>query len=74
MTTENDIPKAIWEGTFSIFGVEVRCAVLEDGVRVVNGDDFMKVLSGDTEANTGDLEAFMNWQAGTGIPDEPTKP
>lgn len=71
MTTE-DMPKAVWEGTFRIFGIDVRCAVLDNGKRVVNGDDFLQVLSGNSDTlSPDDISEFMEWQAGFGVPDEP---
>lgn len=73
MTTE-EIPKAVWEGMFRVFGINVRCAVLDNGKRVINGDDLLQVLSGNSDTlSHDDLDEFIKWQAGEGIPDEQPK-
>tara|TARA_Y100000310_G_scaffold339452_2_gene432120 strand:+ start:153 stop:353 length:201 start_codon:yes stop_codon:yes gene_type:complete len=57
-----DIPAAIWEGSFKVFGVEVRCCVLDNGERVINADDMAALF----EARGGlvdedDLQPFLDW-------------
>ncbi len=59
-------PKAIWQGSFTILGVKLRCYVLDDGRRVINADDIAK-LFGEDHLGTdqkGDLDAFAKWQRG----------
>lgn len=66
------IPRATWEGTFTIYGVPLRCAVLDDEAhtRVINGEDvarlFGEMESGSDDAlfEPTDLEAFSRWQKG----------
>ena len=60
-------PKAVWQGTFTIFGMELRCYVLEDGRRVINAEDVAKLFDEDHPVETdqkGDLDAFAKWQRG----------
>ena len=68
--TEGRVPVAVWEGTFRLFGVDVRCYVLADGQRIVHAEDRAKllpVLAGDPEGGPEDddaLVAFARWQRG----------
>jgi hypothetical protein len=41
---DEDIPKATHEGTQTLFGVEVRTYVLDDGRAIIHADDFHKLL------------------------------
>ena len=66
---EEMIPKAIWEGTFTIFGVELRCSVLDDEkhTRVINAEDLKRLFEvmGDADPlDYGDLNEFARWQRG----------
>lgn len=48
------LPKAISEATFRVFGVDIKCYVLENGQRVVDADSveaFFAVIT-DTEDST----------------------
>jgi hypothetical protein len=60
-------PVAVWEGTFTIFGVILRYYVLDDGRRMINAEDFAHVLrvmeSGERVA-MGNVEEFARWQKG----------
>jgi len=66
---------AIWEGTFKLFGIELRCCVLNDGTRVVNAEDMARLFGqmergGDTiPMDEEELNNFARWQKGDG-PDE----
>lgn len=40
----NDLPKATHEGTMQIGGIEITCAVLEDGRRLITQSGFMRAL------------------------------
>ena len=63
-----NLPTAVWTGAFTIFGVEVKCHVLDDGRRIIDADSIGKLLaamelpSGSVEP--GDLEAFARWKRG----------
>jgi hypothetical protein len=68
------IPRAIWEGTFKLFGVTLRCYVLDDEAktRIINADDVARLfevmgqeynvmqMPSDDEA----MRDFMRWQRG----------
>jgi hypothetical protein len=42
---EIDIPKATHESVQTILGVELRTYVLDDGRRIINAEDFHKLLA-----------------------------
>lgn len=41
----DDIPKATYESVQTIFGVEVRTYVLDDGRRIINADDLHRLMA-----------------------------
>jgi hypothetical protein len=43
----DDIPTAVWKGELIICGFHIRCAVLDDGRRVLNADDIYDFLNTD---------------------------
>jgi len=70
------IPKTIWEGAFTIFGVTLRCCVLDDEnhTRVINADDLTRLFEV-MEAGVDvipvadhELEKFVRWQKAGIIP------
>lgn len=71
MATET-IPTAVWEGTFTIMGVPLRCSVLNNGQRVINAEDIDALFDAmgdderdiDREALQLELDAFGKWQHG----------
>lgn len=68
----NAIPTAVWTGTFTLFGVDVRCSVLDNGQRVVHSEDvhrmFIAMADESRDYGPGDIEAFSRWQRGEEIP------
>lgn len=66
--TEDQIPVAVWSGTFRVIGVDLRCHVLADGRRIVNADDVARMFAAAdgeaTEAEVAQLEAFLRWRCG----------
>jgi hypothetical protein len=73
--TQEDLPTAVWEGTFTLLGVELHCAVLDDGRRVIDGDDFERfvvAMSEDGHAPVDDAQmaAFARWQRRGDLPVE----
>ena len=59
------IPTAIWTGSFTLFGAEIKCAVLDDGQRVIEAKSLEAMFNGmerDEPLNMGELEAFSKWQ------------
>jgi len=68
MTDTSELPRAIWEGTFTIGGCQLRCAVLDDGRRVISSVDlaeFLDAMRGD-EFNVlpAEVEEFAKWTKG----------
>lgn len=69
---KKEIPRAIWEGTFTVFGVRLRCSVLDDEAhtRVINAEDLAKLFkemeacSVDDLFDVDDLVEFNKWQQG----------
>lgn len=61
-----NVPTAVWEGTFRVFGVDVRCCVLSDGRKIISTDSMNALLDAMATgtADAGDLEAFARWQRG----------
>jgi hypothetical protein len=62
-----DLPRAVWEGEFTIFGVVLRCAVLDNGQRVINGEDCARLFAvmaseEETTLDHSELERFARWQ------------
>lgn len=61
-----DIPKAVWSGSFLLFGVEMKCHVLEDGRGIIEADSMAQFLEALEcgGADPGDVVGFANWQRG----------
>jgi hypothetical protein len=60
-----DIPTAIGCGTFTVFGVEVRCYTLSDGRAIVDATSMtalIEAMEAPDGKDIGDLEAFLTWQ------------
>lgn len=63
------MPKAVWEGTFTLFGVTLRCATLDNGERVIRAEDmarFFKALQepGGPDLDMDEVRRFNSWKAG----------
>lgn len=66
------IPQAIWEGTFTLFRVKLRCSVLDDEAhtRVIDCEDVAYLfhameLGGDTmPLDDEELAKFFRWERG----------
>ena len=67
------IPTAIWEGSFTIAGVKMRCYVLDNGQRIINADDVAAFFNGDAldtaQADRNDMDELAAWLRG-GTPPE----
>ena len=63
--TTGDIQESVWQGTFTVFGVELKCHVLSDGSRIIEGESLAVLLeamaTGD-RADVGDITEFAKWQ------------
>ena len=68
-----EIPMVVWEGAFVLFGVKVRCYVLDDGQRIMNADDTSRLFErmGDKDCpqlSASDVLAFGKWHAEGRLP------
>lgn len=65
---ETRIPAAIWEGSFHLLGVEVKCVQLDNGQRIIEAESFHALMRAMHEAPSdvelGDIEAFRRWHRG----------
>lgn len=69
MSDTESLPTAIWEGTFTLYGVPLRCSVLDNGQRVIHGEDvkwlFQAMAQDDGDAlDASELERFARWRSG----------
>lgn len=65
----SETPRTVWEGSFCIFGVTLKCSVLDDGRRIIDADDFDLLMHSmhapdNNDAELGDLAAFNRWRMG----------
>lgn len=62
------IPKAIWQGTFKLLGIELQCHVLDDGRRIIEASSMERLLeamaTGEHELDPIEFAAFSRWQRG----------
>ena len=53
------LPTSVWHGSFRLFGVDVKCHVLDTGERVIEGDSMADLLeamqSAESSLDPGDL-------------------
>jgi hypothetical protein len=56
----DDIPVAVWSGSFRLFGVDVRCHRLNDGTNIIEEDSMCRLLEAmaNGSLDPGDVEAF----------------
>jgi len=62
-----ELPKAIAEASFKVFGVTLRCYVLDDGHRIINADDvdaLLEAMSQEGPKEEGEIMEFAIWQRG----------
>jgi hypothetical protein len=66
--SDDDLPKAIWSGSFKLFGVEVKCHTLNDGQRIIEADNLAALfdaMAGSNATYTSDeMFEFSKWQSG----------
>lgn len=66
---KKEIPRAIWEGTFTVFGVPLLCSVLDDEahtrvINVVDIDRLLLVMGSGGHSEPGDWGEFRKWVQG----------
>ena len=62
---EQSLPRAIWHGSFQIFGVNVMCYVTSDGRAIVDADSLaalIEAMEAPEGREVGELEQFLRWQ------------
>ena len=69
------IPVAVWSGSFRLFGVDLKCHVLDDGQRVIEPESMeamFDAMGSEGSVEIGDIESFTQWQRGpTNTPERP---
>lgn len=63
----SDTPKAVWEGTLRISDIDLRCAVLDDGRRVIRAEDcerLMATMANGSPCDEAELKALARWLRG----------
>jgi len=66
MTTD-DRPTSVWQGSFHVLGVEVKCHVLSDGQRIIEMDSMsslLEAMDGNLTITDKEFEEFAKWQKG----------
>jgi hypothetical protein len=66
-TMSDELPAVVSESSFRLFGVDVRCYVLDNGQRIINADDFhamMRAMGAGVFADPNDIAAFTKWRMG----------
>ena len=70
------LPKAIWSGSFSVLGVDVKCHVLDNGQRIIDSESIVELFDAhgaprkigeDMQLAMTDLAAFCH---GKGVPND----
>lgn len=68
MSKPPTIPSAVWEGCFTLFGVEIWCCVLDDGTRIIEQESFeafMRALANPPgPLDRQELDRFVAWRNG----------
>ena len=71
----SELPTAIWEGSFTLFGVDVKCYVLEDGQRLIEAksmENMIAAMALGVPLVMHKFDAFSLWQSGKYTPPEDT--
>jgi hypothetical protein len=68
---EGVLPSAVWSGEFVLFGVPLKCHVLNDGRRIIDAEsieDLMRAMATQGEQSLEEMErevaAFARWMRG----------
>jgi hypothetical protein len=68
--SKDQIPTTIWSGTFRIWGIDLRCSMLDNGQRVIDAEDVARLFAAmddkapRSEADDDAFAAFMRWYRG----------
>lgn len=58
------LPHAVWTGVFVVWGVELHCSVLSNGMRVIDADDVERLFRQGATGDDGDLAKLKRWEHG----------
>ena len=65
---EDNLPTAIWSGSFWLLGVEVKCHTLSDGRRIIEADSMVDLfdakMNDGPQPDTDEMKKFSEWQRG----------
>lgn len=62
---DDEVLRSVWEGTLRLFGVDVKCHVLEDGTRIIEEESLitlLKAMEKPGPINQHEIEEFVKWQ------------
>jgi len=69
----DDVPTAIWSGSFMLGGVEMRCHVLDNGERIIESESFVALFEAMVRPYfsfaDSEVDAFARWQRGVPCPE-----
>jgi hypothetical protein len=56
--------QSVWQGTFRLFGVDMKCHVLDDGTRIIEADSVRQLFEAmGSGADIGvEAEEFARWK------------
>lgn len=57
--------QSVWQGSFRIFGVDLRCHVLSNGQRIIEADsmaELMEAMEAPEGRDLGNIEDFYRWK------------
>lgn len=64
----SSLPASIWSGTFRIWGIDLKCHVLDNGQRIIEKDSFDQFMNamadGMPVSDDAEAMAFFRWQRG----------
>lgn len=65
----DELPVAVWSGSFKLFGVDVKCHRLSDGRNIIEEDSFHKMMEAmaNGSLDIGDVEVFTNFKNGAPV-------
>ena len=70
MTQTTELPTSTWQGSFKIYGIELKCHVLSDGQRIIEGEGLEKLFEAMSAGGWGqildheEINKFAKWQKG----------
>ena len=68
--SDDHLPQSIWSGSFTLFGVEIECHILDDGQRIIEAESIERLFEAmarvdDRKAPEPDeMDSFGRWLQG----------